>query len=172
MKKVVVAVLFLGILSPLFSFELADLEKRIIRSDPEEMLSIVLDRSREGELLAIYQRYEDQSADLEEIIESYLAAFPGTTDEECQFMLFKLGLVTALGSGDRQTVYSGLELLMFCIQINAMASMEELPEDFANLINSSYWKDCAEFSELFDSESFMTERFPGDYPEDFPGDEF
>jgi hypothetical protein len=172
MKKVLPAVLFLGILFPLFSFELTDLEKRIIRAEPEEMLSLVLDRSMEGELLAIYRRYEDQAVDLEEVIEGYIAAFPGATDEECQFMLYKLGLVTALGSGDQQTVYYGLELLMFCIQINTMAAMEELPEDFAGLINSEYWKDCTEFAGLFDSESFMDERFPEDYPEDYPEDEF
>jgi hypothetical protein len=162
MKKTVWAVLFLGMVAPLFCFELSDLEKRIIQAKPEEMLSIVLDRTMEAELLAIYQRYEETTVDLEEVVEGYMDAFPGATDEECQFMLFKLGMVTALGSGDRQTVYYGLDLLMFCDQINAMAAIEELPEDFAALIDSGYWKDCTEFVELFDSESFIAERFPGE----------
>jgi hypothetical protein len=172
MKKILAALLFLGFLSPLFSFELTDLEKRIIRSEPEEMLSIVLDRSLEGQLFAIYRRYEDLDVDLEEVVESYMTAFPGTNDEECQFMLFKLGLVTSLGSGDWQTVYDGLQLLMFCIQINTMVDMEELPEEFADLVNSSYWQDCTSFSRLFDYESFMDERFPGDFPGDFLEDFF
>jgi hypothetical protein len=162
LKKLLAALFLLGFLTPLFSFELTDLEKRIIRAGPEEMLSIVLDSSMESQLLAVYQRYEED-IDLEEVVAGYMDAFPEVSEEDCQFMLFKLGLVSSLGCGDWQTVYYGLDLLMFCIQINTMADMEELPEEFADLINSAYWQDCTGFSRLFDSESFMAARYPDEF---------
>jgi hypothetical protein len=172
MKNGFFAVLLLGFcFSPLFSFESSYLERRIILASPEEMVGIVQDRSLEAQLLEICERYEE-TQDLNGLVEALQNAFPGTSMEECQIMLFKLGLVSFLGSGDRDLVYQGMDLLIFCLQADSMVALGEAPEEFGELFNSRYWKDCVEFGKVFDSDAFLQERFPGDFPEEFFEEDF
>jgi hypothetical protein len=164
------AVFLLGFcFSPLFSFEPSYLERRIILASPEEMIGIVQDRSLEAQLLEICERYE-KTQDV--LIEALQSAFPGTSMEECQLMLFKLGLVSYLGSGDRAVVYQGMDLLIFCLQVDSMIALGEAPEEFGELFNNRYWKDCVEFGNAFDSDAFLQERLPGDFPEEFSEEDF
>jgi hypothetical protein len=163
MKKPAAVLLFFFLYAGAFAqetegFTLTELEKRIVLASPEEMLDIVLDPAMERPLRAIYLRYEE--GDLEVISAAYLAAFPGTDETECQVMLLKLGLVSSIGSGDRELFDQGMEALDFCATIDTMLASGEVPQDIAALAGNIRWRDCVAFAGLFDADSFIARRFP------------
>ena len=159
MKRFFIPLLLFFFAAGLFAQNLTPLEKQIISAGPEEMLNLVMDRNKESELNLLYNHIEEMT--LEEIILAYSVPFPEITEEECMFIILKVALVAALGSGDKLGVSTGLDILEFCDEIDSMTDTAYLPEELKALTESSYWKDCIAFYHLFDPESFLKERFPG-----------
>lgn len=158
MKKIIVPLLLFFLTMEIFARNLTALERQIIMAGPEEMLSLIMDRHMEKEMLSIYNSFADLDSD--EIISGITTAFPGTSEEECLFLIIKLVLVVSLGSGDEDGLETGLDILEFLSEIDSITGTEELPEDIKTFMKSSCWKDCIEFYRLFDPESFLRDRFP------------
>ena len=158
MKKFFIVLTLFFLANQLFARDLTALERRIIMAGPEEMIQMVKDRSLEKELFNIYNYVENLDSD--EIMDTFLQAFPGITEDECLFIIIKLALVVSLGSGDEEGIEMGLDILEFCEEVEYMAESEYLPEDIQAFVDSSYWKDCLAFYKMFDPESFLKERFP------------
>ena len=128
---------------------------------PEEMLRMVTDRSLEKEMFGIINHFDNQ--DKWEIISAIVAAFPGTSEDEGEFLIIKLALVASLGSGDEEFIEMGIEFLESLEMIELMIDDYMIDEDIKAFVESSYWKDCVAFSRLFDANAFLKERFPGYY---------
>ena len=162
MKKIVIFLCLLFAIVPLFAYDFSALEKRIMAADPEEMRRIVLDRSLESELNAIFKRIEAIGDTPEDITDACKTVFPGLTDEEYLLMLVKLILIAALGSGDYKTVTECSELFVSLTQFEAMLELMEPTEETPAFFNNRYWEDCIGFAALFDYDSFIAERFGED----------
>ncbi|MDR1930089.1 MAG: hypothetical protein LBQ44_05595 [Treponema sp.] len=167
MKKTVLCLFLFTLTLPLFSsgFELTDLERRIIRANPAEMAVLVMNSGLESQFRAIYQRYEDEDDELENVYAAYRRENPQAVKEELQLMILKVGMITALGSGDLELVLNGLEIIEFCIGFSAMIEFAEGEaagsEELDFLIKNRYMQDCVSFAKSFDSDAFMAQRFPG-----------
>ena len=161
MKKLFVFLFFAVFLPPLFSFELSSLARQIITAEPEEMLALVLDETYQEALNGICRQLEEQDSD--DIIEAFKNTYPGITDNEVMFIVLKLGLVAALGSGGREYLDTALEIVEFCEQVESMTGLAEMPEDLLVLTESKYWKDCLAFIKLVDIDSLLMERFPEEF---------
>jgi len=162
MKKTVVLLLFIFSVIPLFTQELSVLEKRIIMAGPEEMLLLVMDRSMEKDLHSIISRYEEIDDIAEELFTTFKTTYPGTAEEEYEIMLLKLFLVSALGSADWDNVSDCMGMLEFLSIAEALSEMMDPTEETEAYMNSKYWKDCIAFAKLFDSDSYIKERFGKD----------
>jgi hypothetical protein len=158
MKKLFVLCIFLLFGKELFAQNLSALERQIILAAPEEMLRMVLDPGMEAGLCALFEKIEELEAD--EIFPAYMAAFPGITEDECAFIILKVALIAALGSGNEYGVDIGLDILDYCEEVDSMADLAHLPEDIQELMKSPYWQDCIAFYRIFDYEVFFTERYP------------
>ena len=159
MKKTIIFLFFIFSVFPVFAYDFSALEKRIIMAGPEEMRTIVTDRSMENDLLGIFRRIEVLSDDPEELYTACEKAFPGLAEEDYQIMLLKLILISALGSGDRDNVVECSEMLGFLMAFDSMLEMADPSMEIEAFMNSRYWKDCVGFAALFDSNTFIAERF-------------
>ncbi|MCL1814500.1 MAG: hypothetical protein FWG27_01580 [Treponema sp.] len=165
MKKTLIFLSLLSFLGPLFAFEISGLEKEIIMAGPEDMIRLVLDRGNEEDLYNIYKRIEANidGYDAEEVFNAFSLVFPETDKKEYIFMMFKLFLVVSLGSGDREMIEMGLELLEYLDEINVelaeSTDLAEMLRDDLYLLDSQYLKDCLAFTGLFDSDLFIRQRF-------------
>ena len=163
MKKFYALFLFLFIGSRLFAQNLTVLERQIIQAKPEEMVRMVMDHSLEKELQRIYSKIE--LLEVDDVFPEYMAAFPGISEEECLFIILKVAIVSALGSGDEYGIENAFDILDFCEEIDSMIIEDylQLPEDVRALMESPYWQDCIAFYRIFDPEVFFRERFPEYY---------
>jgi hypothetical protein len=165
MKKSILCVFLFSLVFPLFSvdFALTDLEKRVIKANPQEMASLVRNRGLERQFLAIFTRYEE-TEELEDIYPTFLKENPAANEADLQFMILKVGMIAALGSGQFDTVMEGLELVGFLKEFDTLlAEIEDQgidSEELSMAKNSRYWKDCINFANSFDLEAFMGQRFP------------
>jgi hypothetical protein len=166
MKKPVLCISLFFLVFPLFSidFALTDLEKQIIKAGPGEMTVMVRNRGLEKQLLEIFVRYEDESVELDDLYPVFQREQPNATETDLQFMIFKIGLVSALGSGSLDTVLEGVEYLNFLKEFDGFLKMAESEgldtEEFNAIKNSKFWKDCINFANSFESEAFIAQRFP------------
>jgi hypothetical protein len=128
------------------------------------MASIVQNRGLEKQLLDVFKRYEDESVELEDVYPAFRKENPSATEADLQFMVFKVGMIAALGSGSLDTVLEGLELLEFLKEFDAFIKMAEGEgvdtDELTSAKNSKYWQDCIAFANTFDNEAFMAQRFP------------
>ena len=161
MKRLYAFLFFVFFCPLLFAQNLSPLERQIIMASPDEMLGIVMDRSYEQGLLQIYAGIEEM--DVDEVIPAYMAAYPGTTEDECLFIILKVALIASLGAGTGYSIETGFDILDFCAEIDSIQDISELPEELYELIESTYWKDCIGFYRIFDPEEFLQERFPEYY---------
>jgi hypothetical protein len=166
MKKITLGLFLLVLSLPLFSldFVLTNLEKQIIRANPQEMAAMVQNRRLEKQFFEVFKRYEDEDIELEDIYPIFRREQPNATEADLQFMIFKVGLVSALGSGDFDTVSEGMGLIEFCKEFDSFMKIAESEgvntEELDSARKSKYWKDCIDFANSFDTEAFIASRFP------------
>lgn len=158
MKRLYVFLLLFLFGAEVFAQNLTALERKIVMASPEEMLNMVMDRNYQQELLRIFTGLEEM--DVDEVFPVYMAEFPGITKDECLYIILKVALIAALGSGDENGLETGFDILGFCEEIDSISNSSELPEELQDLVESSYWQDCIAFYRMFDSEVFLKERFP------------
>ena len=163
MKRAYAVFLLLFLGGRLFAQNLTALERQIILAEPEEMYRMVMNRSLEKDLQNVYNKIEFLEVD--DVFPEYMAAFPGISEEECMFIILKVAIVSALGSGDEYGIENAFDILDFCEEIDSM-SMEEflkLPIEVQVLMQNPYLQDCIAFYRIFDPEVYFKERFPGYY---------
>ena len=124
---------------------------------------MIMNRSLANELQSIYNKIEMMEVD--DVFPEYMAAFPGISEEECMFIILKVAIVSALGSGDEYGIENAFDILDFCAEIDSMSREEflQLPAETRSLMESPYWQDCIAFYRIFDPEMYFSERFPEYY---------
>lgn len=142
----------------LFAQSLTPLERQIIMAGPEEMLRMVMDPGMEQGLRSLFTKIEETEAD--DIFPAYMDTFPGITLDECVFIILKVALISALGSGDEYGIEMGFDILDFFEEIDSIEDISHLPDDILEYMESSYYQDCISFYRIFDPETFLQERFP------------
>ncbi|MCL1812454.1 MAG: hypothetical protein FWG29_02900 [Treponema sp.] len=162
MKRLFFPLLLVFLAAELFAQNLTALETRIISAGPEEMLRMVMDRNLEQDFLDIYYKFEDR--EFHEFFPEYMAVFSGVTEEECLFIVLKVALVAALGSGDIYSTEEALDFLDFFGEISSAENRSEMPDDLLELMESSrYWQDIIAFYRILDPEAFFRKRFPENF---------
>ena len=142
----------------IFARDLTSLERQIIMAAPEEMLQIVNNRNLEKELLATYLYIEEFQE--KELMDMVFSAFPGISENECIFIILKLGLVVSFGSRNEDAMKMGLDIIDLIKEVEYNIYMDDLTEELEEFVNSTYWADCYAFYQSFDPEAFIEEYFP------------
>ena len=160
MKKLYVLLLLAFLAAPLFTQNISALERQIVMAGSEEMLRLINDRTLEKELHSIFSHFQE---DEREVISDYMAVFPGINILESFFIILKVGIVAALGSGDENYIEAALDAFDYFDEFDSIEDFSDIPNEMLEALESPYWQDLYGFYRIFDLDAFIKKRYPEFY---------